>query len=151
MDASTFALLKLVHVISAIVAVGANVTYAFWLRRAGRDRERLLFVIDGVRRLDRTIANPAYIVVLITGVLMVMTGAYSFETGWIAAAIVLYIAVALLGIFAFAPAIRRQAAEAERDPTSPAYAEAERRSNLLGIATTAIALVIVVLMVTKPF
>jgi uncharacterized membrane protein len=151
MDASTFALLKLVHVISAIVAVGENVTYAFWLRRAGRDRERLLFVIDGVRRLDRTIANPAYIVVLITGVLMVMTGAYSFETGWIAAAIVLYIAVALLGIFAFAPAIRRQAAEAERDPTSPAYAEAERRSNLLGIATTAIALVIVVLMVTKPF
>ena len=27
--------LKVIHVIAAIVAVGANVTYAFWLRRAG--------------------------------------------------------------------------------------------------------------------
>ena len=67
-------LLKLVHVLSAIVAVGANVTYPFWLRLAGRDRDRLVWTINGIRRLDRTVANPAYGVLLLTGVLMVLGG-----------------------------------------------------------------------------
>ncbi len=92
-------LLKPVHVLSAIVAVGANVTYPFWLRLAGRDRDRLVWTIDGVRRLDRTVANPAYGVLLVTGVLMVLGGLYSFETGWIAAAIVLYVITAIVKPF----------------------------------------------------
>jgi uncharacterized membrane protein len=148
---SLFVALKVVHVLSAITAVGANVTYAFWLRRGGTDRERLLFSIDGVRRMDRLIANPAYGVLLVTGVLMVLTGAYSFETGWIAAAIVLYVFTAIVGITLFAPALRRQRAEAERDPTTPAYAAAANRSNLFGILTVGIVVVIVYLMVAKPF
>lgn len=148
---SAFLLLKVVHVLSAIVAVGANVTYAFWLRGAGTDTTRLVDRIEGVRRLDRRLANPAYIVVLITGILMVVTGAYSFETRWIATAIVLYVVVAALGFVAFAPAIRRQLAEARRDATSSAYAAAERRTTLLGLVTIGIVVVIVVLMVTKPF
>jgi uncharacterized membrane protein len=148
---SLFIALKLIHVLSAITAVGANVTYAFWLRRGGSDRERLLFSIDGIRRMDRLIANPAYIVVLVTGVLMVLTGGYSFETGWIAAAIVLYIVTAIVGVTLFAPALRRQQAEAERDPTSPAYAAAANRSNLFGVLTVVIVIVIVYLMVAKPF
>jgi len=145
-----FLLLKVIHVLAAIVAVGANVTYAFWLRRAGRDRERLVWTLDGVRRLDRAIANPAYILLLITGVLMVLTGAYSFEQRWIALSIGLYAITAVIGITVYGPALRRQIAEAERDPTSEAYARAERRSTLLGIVTTAIVGLIVVLMVTKP-
>jgi uncharacterized membrane protein len=148
---SAFLALKVVHVLAAIVAVGANLTYAFWLRRAGLDRDRLSWTIESVRRLDNRIANPAYILLLVTGVLMVLTGAYSFEARWLQLAVVLYVAVALLGILAFAPAVRRQAAEAERDPTSTAYADAARRSNRLGLLTTGVALVIVVLMVTKPF
>lgn len=148
---SPFLTLKLIHVLSAIVAVGANVTYAFWLRRAGRDRARLIDAIGGVRTLDSRLANPAYVILLVTGFGMVLTGAYSFETGWIAASIALYVATAVLGITAFGPAIRRQLAEAERDPSSEAYAAAERRSNLLGLLTTAIVVLIVVLMVTKPF
>lgn len=143
--------LKLVHVLAAVVAVGANVSYGFWLRLAGRDRDRLRFAIEGIRWLDRRVANPMYVVVLVTGVLMVLAGAYSFETGWIAASIGLYVLVAIVGIALFAPAIRRQLAEAERDPTSPAYAAAAARTTQLGLATTAAVFVIVALMVTKPF
>jgi uncharacterized membrane protein len=148
---SLFLVLNTIHVLAVITAVGANVTYAFWLRQAGRDRGRLIYTIGGIRRLDRTVANPSYIVVLVTGLAMVWTGAYSFETGWIAVSIGLYVLVALLGILAFAPAIRRQLAEAERDPSSTAYAAAARRTTALGVLTTAAVLVIVVLMVTKPF
>ncbi len=148
---SLFLVLKLVHVLSVITAVGANVTYTFWMRRAGRDRERLLYTIESLRRLDRTVANPAYGVALLTGVGMVLTGAYSFETRWIDVAIVLYGMVAVIGITVFAPAIRRQLAEAERDPRSPAYEAAARQSSRLGLFTTAVVVVIVFLMVTKPF
>ncbi|MGH2483388.1 MAG: hypothetical protein ACRDE9_02895 [Candidatus Limnocylindria bacterium] len=45
------------------------------------------FVIQTIRLLDSRIANPAYVVVLLTGIGMVLTGAYSFTTGWILAAI----------------------------------------------------------------
>jgi uncharacterized membrane protein len=148
---SLFVALKIVHVLAAITAVGANVTYAFWLRLAGTEQGRLLFAIDGIRRLDRLVANPAYIVLLITGVAMIMTGAYRFEDGWVVAAIVLYVATAVIGITLFAPALRRQQAEAEQDPSTPAYASAAGRSNLFGLLTVLIVLVIVVLMVAKPF
>ncbi|MGH2511779.1 MAG: DUF2269 family protein [Candidatus Limnocylindrales bacterium] len=148
---SPFVFLKVIHVLAAIVAVGANVSYAFWLRTASHDRDRLTWAIQGVRRLDRRVANPGYVVLLVTGVLMVSTGAYSFADRWLQLAIVLYALAAVVGISAFAPAIRRQLAEAERDPLSPAYAAAARRATGLGLFTTGLVVVIVILMVAKPF
>jgi uncharacterized membrane protein len=143
--------LKLIHVLAAITAVGANLTYTYWLRYAGLDRDRLLWTMRGIRRLDNFIATPAYVVLAVTGVLMVLTGAFSFTQGWIIAGIALYVLVVILGIALYAPALKRQIAEAEADPTSPAYAEAARRSNIYGIITIGTVLLIVVLMVTKPF
>jgi len=63
---------------------------------------------------------------------------------------VLYVGLVVVGIFLYAPTIRRQLEEAERDPSSPPYAAIERRSTLLGITTLIVVLVIVALMVTKP-
>jgi uncharacterized membrane protein len=144
--------LKIVHVLAAIVALVANVTYAFWLRQAGTaNRDRLVFTIQTIRRLDNRLATPAYIVLLISGVGMILAGAFSFTAGWIQAALGLYVIAALMGIFLFAPALRRQLAEAEADPASEAYRAAAARSNLLGIVVTLIVVVIVYLMVAKPF
>lgn len=143
-------LLKLIHVASAIVAVGANVTYTFWLARAHRDRDHLVFVIETIRALDRRIAIPAYVLVFVTGVLMVVRGTYSFTTGWIAAAIGLYLVTFALGVAAFGPTVRRQLAEARRDPSSQAYAAAARGNRRLSVVTLTMVGAIVVLMVTKP-
>jgi len=144
-------ILKLVHVLAAITAVGANLTYTYWLRYAGQDRDRLVWTMKGIRRLDNFVATPAYVVLLITGILMVVGGVFSFQTGWIMAAIALYLVVVVVGIAFYAPALKRQISEAEIDPTSPTYAAAARRSSLFGMFTTAVVLVIVTLMVTKPF
>ena len=145
-------LLKVVHVLAAIVAVGANLTYAFWLRRAGTDdRDRLVWTIGSIRRLDKLIATPAYVVVLLTGLAMVFSGAFSFTAGWIQVALGLYVLVVILSIAMYTPALRRQLTEAEADPSSAAYRAAASRSNVFGIVVILIVLVIVVLMVTKPF
>jgi uncharacterized membrane protein len=144
-------ILLVVHILAAITALGANLTYAVWFRAAGTDQARLIFAIQTVRLLESRFANPAYIVVLLTGIGMVLTGAFSFTTGWILAAIGLYVAVAVIGITVFAPAMRRQLAEAERDPASDAYRRAAGRTTALGLLTIALVVVIVVLMVTKPF
>jgi uncharacterized membrane protein len=144
-------ILLLLHVLAAIVAVGANLTYAIWFRAAGSDQDRIVFVVRTVRMIDSRVANPAYIVLLVTGILMVLGGAFSFTTGWILAALVLYVATAVIGIAFFAPAIRRQLAEAERGVTSASYRAAASRSTALGILTTVLVFVILVLMVTKPF
>jgi len=145
------ALLKVIHVLAAIMAVGSNLTFAFWINRAGRDGPRLVFAIEGIRRLDRTVANPGYVVLLLTGIGMVLTGSFRFEQGWLATALLLYAVAVVIGIVLFRPAIRRHLAEAQRDPTSPAYEEAARRTRLLGLVTSLLVVVIVILMVAKPF
>ena len=147
---SLIVLLKIIHVFAAITAVGANLTYTYWLRYAGQDRDRLAWTLKGISRLDNFIATPAYIVLFITGSLMVIGGAFSFQTGWIVAAIALYVVVVIVGVAFYAPALRLQITEAE-DPTSPAYAAVARRTNMFGVITTVVVLVIVVLMVAKPF
>ena len=119
--------------------------------RRATSRGHVAYAIRGVRRLDRTLANPAYSVLLVTGVLMVATGAFSYSEHWLQIAIALYVLTALLGFVVFAPAIRRQLAEAEADPSSAAYRAAAQRTTGLGLLTMAVVLVIVYLMVVKPF
>jgi uncharacterized membrane protein len=147
---SLFLILKVVHILAAITALGANLTYPFWLRRAGTDQARVLDALDGIRALDRRVANPAYIVVFVVGIVLVLTGGYTFGTFWISAAIALFIFVAILGATLYAPALRGQEAEARADITSPAYAAAARRQNAIGAVVTLLVIVIVFLMVTKP-
>jgi uncharacterized membrane protein len=142
--------LKYVHILAVVTAVGANLTYAFWLARAGRQPDRLVFVIESIQRLDSRVANPAYIVAALAGIGIVLTGPFGFEEPWIATAIVLYVVVAFLGIVFYAPALRHQLALAGAAPEGPEYAGAARRSQLLGLAMIVIVLVIIGLMVLKP-
>ena len=139
-----------IHVLAVISAVGANATYQFWYGRAGLDRDRLLWTIENVSLLDRRIANPSYAVAFVAGILTVLTGPYSFETLWIAAAIALYIVLALIGALLAAPAMRRRRELAMADPASAAYAAAASRSRMLAGLSFALVLVILVLMVFKP-
>jgi len=144
-------LLLVVHILSVVIAVGSNVTYGFWMSLAGNDRSQILFAIRGIRWIDRHVSLPAYLLAFATGVAMVLTDVWNFEQGWILISIALYIVTAIAGFTLFAPAIRRQLAEAERNPRSDEYAAAARMTAWLGFATVGIVFLIVVLMVLKPF
>ena len=65
-----FSILKLIHVSAAIVAVGANATYGIWLSRASRSTEVLPFTLRTIKLIDDRLANPAYGLQLVTGLIM---------------------------------------------------------------------------------
>lgn len=80
----------------AIIAVGFNASYAIWVSRAAKEPEHELHVLRGVKFLDDRIANPAYGVLLLTGLWMVRLGHYRlFDTFWLETALDIYIVTAL--------------------------------------------------------
>lgn len=142
--------LLLIHILAAIVALGANVTYAFWLSLAERDRGHLDFAIGGMGRIDRVLSNPSYAVLLLTGILLMLAGEYTLEHPWLVAAIVLYFVSGLISVTLFTPAIRAQLAAGAEGPGGPAYQASARRSRRMAWLGVTVVVVIVFLMVVKP-
>ena len=70
----TYEILKFFHILFAIIAVGFNASYGIWLARAARERDHEAFALRGVKLLDDRFANPAYGLLLVTGLLMVWVG-----------------------------------------------------------------------------
>ena len=146
-----FTLLKWVHVLSAIAAVGTNLTYGIWIARATRTPEVLPFALKTIKVLDGRLANPAYGLLLITGLAMVFVVPFPITTPWILVALTLYAIAFLLGILIYSPTLRRQIQLVESDgPQSGAYQPAARRGTILGVVLGVVVVVIVFLMVTKP-
>ena len=150
-DVDWYLPLKLVHVVSAIVAVGTNVTYFVWLAvMNGRSHPEQAFALDTIRKLDSRLANPAYGILPLTGVIMILiSDGLGFTTFWIAVAIALYILVGVLAGAFFAPALRRQT-ELATDAGSAGYEAAARRTRTTGLFTMLPVAGILYLMVLKP-
>ena len=145
-------LLRFAHVFLAVVAIGANLTYALWLRIGERDPEHLAYTIRGIRAIDRRVANPAYALLLVTGLAMVLFSGVPLAQGWLAVALALYLTAALAGYFVFGPVVRRELAALERGGVGdPEYLRFRAQARRLGILTTTAVLIILALMVTKPF
>jgi uncharacterized membrane protein len=149
---SLFVLVKFLHVLLAIVAVGFNATYGVWLARVAREPvPTQSFVLRGIKRLDDWFANPAYVLLAVTGVTMVLVGELRFTTFWIAGGIVLWAIAVALGFFVYTPMVRNQIHALETiGPESEDYKRYASNARFLGILLAAIVVVIVFLMVTKP-
>ena len=146
-----YLLIKWIHVLAAIVALGANLTYGVWLSLASRDEKALPFALRGISFLDGRLANPSYVLLLVTGLLMVYMIKLPLTLPWLLTALVLYVITALIGILAYAPTLRTQIRLAEDPgPSSLDYQRAARRGQRLGILTIVIVVAIVFLMVVKP-
>jgi len=149
---SLFVLLKFLHVLLAIIAVGFNATYGVWLARVAREPlPTQSFVLKGIKRLDDWFANPAYVLLAVTGVTMVFVGELRFTTFWIAGGIVLWAIAVALGFFVYTPTLRNQIHALETTGLeSDDYKRYASNARFLGILLAVIVVVIVFLMVTKP-
>lgn len=145
-----YVILKFVHILLAITAVGANITYGVWLSRAAREPAHLAYVLRGVKFLDDRVANPAFGLLFVTGVALVFAGRIPWTTPWILTALVLYAALVAVGLFGYTPLLRSQIAALAGGPDSPAYQKAAARAQRVGILLAIVVVIIVFLMVTKP-
>ena len=142
---------KFLHVLLAIVAVGFNASYGIWLARAAREPTHTPFTLRGVKMLDDRIANPAYGLLLVTGLAMVLIGDLDLTTFWLAAALVLYVIAVVLGLFVYTPTLRRQIAAIDAEgPSSSSYQRLSQRGTTVGAILAIDVIAIVFLMVTKP-
>ena len=147
----TYDVLKFLHVVFAIIAVGFNASYGIWLARAARERDHEAFALRGVKVLDDRFANPAYALLLVTGLLMVWVGDLDLTQFWLLTALVLYLAAIALGLLVYTPTLRRQIAVLESaGPDAPEFQALSARGTTVGITLAVIVVVIVFLMVTKP-
>ncbi len=147
---SWYLVLKLLHILSAIVAVGSNVTYGIWNVRAAGDPSHMGFALKGIKFIDDRIANPAYGVLLLTGLIMMFAGNWGFAL-WIIITLVLFAAVIVLGIAFYSPLLKNQIRLVEGGETaSPEFARLSALSRRFGPGLGIIVLAILVLMVFKP-
>ena len=146
-----FLVVKYIHILSAIVAVGLNISYAIWILRAQREPTHTAFALKGIKFLDDRIANPAYGVLLLTGLLMVVLLPIPITTLWIVIALILYAALLVLAITQYTPILRSQIKLAEAgDTTSAEFSRLAKRGQFLGQTLGLIVLVILAMMVFKP-
>lgn len=145
-----YSLLKLLHILFAITAVGSNITYGVWQGLAGNSPEHEAFVLRGIKFLDNRVANPAYGLLLVTGLIMAFWQ-WSITTRWIVAAIILYVVLIVVAAAFYSPALTEQIRVLERDGhDSVAYRAASARAGVIGIGLFLPVLGILFMMVVKP-
>jgi uncharacterized membrane protein len=147
---SLYLVLKFIHILSAIVAVGTNITYGVWNVRAASDPAHVGFALKGIKFLDDRIANPAYGVLLLTGLIMVFMQ-WRITDLWIILALILFAAVVVLGVAFYSPLLKNQIKLVDEGAAgSPEYARLSGIGRRFGPGLGVIVVVILVLMVFKP-
>lgn len=147
-----FGVLLFIHLLAVIVALGTNITFPLWIGAAERDPAHLSFALRRVRWLDRYVAIPGYAVAALTGLALALAGRIPLTTGWLAASIAIYLAVAVIGFGVYRPVSRARLVGLERSgPADPGYRRARARARVLDVVIIAAVLVILWLMVAKPF
>ena len=140
--------LLILHILSAMIAVGTNVSYLIWLRRAVVVPESREFTLATVRILETRLAIPAYLIALATGFALIPAMSYPFNTPWIELSILLWIVIMALGGFHARVVKRQLAANAESD--SDAYESGHAKARILLALMALCSLGTLYLMVAKP-
>ena len=148
---SWYLLLKYVHVLLAITAVGSNITYAVWNARAAMEPAHASFALRGIAFIDNRVANPAYGLLLITGLALVVAGQWGLR-GWVVAALILFVLVIVVAVGFYSRVLRQQIQALDTEGQSgTGYQRLAGQARTYGIVSLLLVLAIVFLMVVKPF
>jgi uncharacterized membrane protein len=149
-----YTILKFVHIVLAIIAIGFNASYGLIIARArssGPEEREMRFALRMVKVMDDYFANPCYALLLVTGVGMVQVAGYPWSLRWIYLSMTLLLAAFVIAIALYSPALRRQIAVLEsRGASDPEFLALSKRGGILGAVLGVIVVIIVALMVFKP-
>ena len=145
-----YLVVKFVHVLVAIVAVGSSAGSSLWLRLAMRSPAHLPFALRSAKFLDERLTRPGLIVMFITGLWMAASR-WTLALFWIRAALVLVLFVLVLLYLIVGPLMGRLIRVADTEGlASRNWAQLDRLFEIAGGGSGLIIIVIVWLMVAKP-
>ena len=143
--------LVIVHVVASAITLGATAAYTIAISLAERAPEHLAFTIGAVRRSDRLLAIPAFLVTLVTGVWITIDEQIPFDRPWIAWSLVIFAFILVIGFTVWGPVVRRELTALTRGGTSdPEYPRLRAQARVLEYGTIAALVAIFALMVAKP-
>lgn len=147
-------IMKLVHIIAAILFVG-NITIAIlWkiLADKSKDRVRIAFTFEGIIKSDRIFTMPAVTLLIITGFgLSGLMKLNTIETGWILWSIILIIISGVVYMAKVVPTQKKILALAKDEYKFnwKKYAALSKQWDIWGSITTITSYIALVLMVYK--
>jgi uncharacterized membrane protein len=144
-----YPLVKYVHVLTAILALGTSAGLGILLEFYGDDAVHGAYVLRAIRRLEAAFVLPGYGLMLLTGAWMAAR-TWSFGPHWIQAALGLWV-VGGLCLGAVLPVLGRQIAVLESSgPAGAGYRRLSLLGRALGAAGGLVVVLILYLMVYKP-
>ena len=159
-----FLIILFLHIFGAILAFGPGFTFMILGPMAGTEPMHANFALRFQHRVTSRMIIPLALFQGITGLLLVWkTGINLFSTYWLLVAIVLYLIALGLAIGIGIPTLNRlieltsvpppppQPGEPPHKGPPPEVAALVRRGRMVGMTQSALIVVIVFLMVTKPF
>jgi len=148
---SPYVVLRFAHLVLAAIVVGATVSYPVWIALAEGRPEHLAFTIRAVRRSDRYMTIPAYLLLLVTGLAMAWVGGIPLDRPWLVATIALYVLTLVVGFVIFGPVVRHEIAAFERGGVAdPEYGRRRGQARLLTSFTLLMLVAMLALMVFRP-
>ena len=155
-DISLYSISVWLHVSAAVVGLGAtfalSVGYPLALRM---DPRNLPYMHHLSLAINRKLAGPALLIILITGIFQVIDGDLSFGDPWISGTFVIVIVLGGLQGSYFIPTDRKLAAMAEKELAAGAttlsddYLKQAQREGSIGALAGLLIVAAVFLMVTK--
>jgi uncharacterized membrane protein len=144
--------LKTVHVLLAILAVGFSASYGLIIGRARKaGRTELTFALKTVRAMGDYVANPSFVLLLLTGFAMIRMSGLPIGTRWVHVSMALVFLALALGFGVAGPTLRKQIAVLEaRGPDDAEFQSLSKRGAIVGGLLGLMSLAVVYLMVHKP-
>lgn len=146
---SEYLLLKFLHILIAILALGTSAGLGIVLEFYGSHPNHGPFLLRAIRRLVAFVVLPGYVLMLVTGLSMANM-AWPLTTRWIQEAMALW-GVGLVVLVIFLAVLRRQLRLLETEgPATAAYRRVSLLGRVLGGGFGLVGIFILYLMVFKP-
>jgi uncharacterized membrane protein len=159
-----FAILLFLHVMGAIIAFGPTYSFLILGPMSGREPQHANFAVRFQHAVSTRMILPLAVFQGITGLLLVWKVGFEVLTrGWLLLAIVLYLIALGTGFLVLVPTASKLIAATSGPPPAPPAGSPPpsgppphiralvRRARMAGMSNAILILVIVFLMVTKPF
>jgi len=150
-------ILLAIHILSAVVFVGNNITSAFWKVRADRSgsTEAMATASRSLLLADMIFTGPGLIGLLVTGIWMIqLTGWERFQEPWLGISLALLVLTAGIWAVGLLPLelrmVRLARLQSNNITSDPAYRQSSRIWSMMGGAATLMPVAILILMVLKP-